>query len=118
MSVQVTMIHGSVGLIEVMMYLRDRRISVIISSVMMSGEAVLMCGGAVLMCGGAVLMCSGAVLMCSGALLMCDGAVLIFRSCRSVPGGREISGWYVLRRLLGSASIILYHMYRLSDTYI
>ena len=65
-------------------YLRDWRISVLISS-------VLMCGGAILMCGGTVLMCGDAVLMCGGAVLM------IFRSYRSVVGGREISGWSVMR---------------------
>ena len=76
--------------VEGMRYLRDWRTSVLISS-------VLMCSGAVLMCGGAVLMSGGAVLMCGGAVLMCGGGVLIFRSCRFVLCGREISGWSVLR---------------------
>ena len=82
-----------------MRYLRDWRISVLISSVLMCGGAVLICS--ILMCGGALPMCGGGVLMCSGAVLMYGGAVgggvLIFRSCRSVLCGREISGRSVLR---------------------
>ena len=84
--------------VQVKRYLRDWKISVLISSVMMYGGAVLMYGGAVLMPGGAVLMYGGAVLMPGGAVLMHGGGVLMFRrNCIAVLDGREISDWSFLR---------------------